>query len=73
MAGRMATIVVYDKGTRQVLAAIPLKESEPSIIHKGVGVRIFPEGTEPVFVDKGGVVSLKDNTYIVDLGHEEQL
>lgn len=70
----MVTIVVYEKDSRSVLAAIPMKEGESGILRKDVEFQIF-NGTEPVFEETPNGPILKNNTFIINLegkDHENQ-
>lgn len=59
----MTTVVVFDKNTRQVLAAIPLAEGEAAICRNDVGFQIF-NGTEPVFTETLTGPILAENKFI---------
>lgn len=64
--GVMTTIVVYEKDSRSVLAAIPIKDGEAGILRKDVEFQIF-NGTEPVFEETPNGPILKNNTFIINL------
>ncbi len=59
------TVVVYERNTRSVLAAIPMKEGEAGIRRKDVEFQIF-NGTEPVFEETPNGPILKNNTFIIN-------
>lgn len=60
------TVVVYEKNTGSVLAAIPMKDGEAGILRKDVEFQIF-NGTEPVFEETQDGSILKNNTFIINL------
>lgn len=62
----MVTVVVYEKDSRSVLAAIPMKEGESGILRKDVEFQVF-NGTEPVFEETPNGPILKNNTFIINL------
>lgn len=63
----MVTVVVYKEGSREVLAAIPIKDGEKGICKDDVGFQIF-NGTEPVFVETPDGLILKDNSFFINMG-----
>lgn len=64
--GIMVTVVVYEKDSRSVLAAIPMKEGETGILRKDVEFQVF-NGTEPVFEETPDGPILKNNSFIINL------
>lgn len=60
----MQTIVVFDKETRDILAALPLKDGAAGIIRDDVDFEIF-NGVEPVFVDTPTGPKLKANSFFL--------
>lgn len=62
----MVTVVVYEKDSRSVLAAIPMKEGETGILRKDVEFQVF-NGTEPVFEETPNGLILKNNSFIINL------
>lgn len=60
----MQTVVVYDRKTRDVLAAIPLKDGETAICRKDVEFTIYHD-TEPVFTETPTGPKLKTNAFIL--------
>lgn len=65
----MQTVVVYQKGTNEVIACVPLDGSE-GMARKDVGIKIY-NGTEPVLIEKDGYVAVSMNTFLIDLGKED--
>lgn len=59
----MTTVVVYEKKTRQVLAAIPMSEGEAAICREDVEFQIF-NGTEPIFTETPAGPILAENIFI---------
>ena len=62
----MKTVVVYQKGTKEVIACVPLDGSE-CIVRKDAEINVY-DGTEPVFTEKDGYVAVKTNAFLIDLG-----
>ena len=62
----MVTVVVYEKDSRSVLAAIPMKEGETGILRKDIEFQVF-NGTEPVFEETSNGPILKNNSFIINL------
>lgn len=62
----MQTVVVYQKGTNEIIACIPFDNSD-FIARKDVGIKVY-NGTEPVFTEKDGYVAVKSNAFLIDLG-----
>lgn len=65
----MQTVVVYQKGTNEVVACVSLDDSD-GIARKDVGIKVY-NGTEPVFIEKDGYVAVKTNAFLIDLGKGE--
>lgn len=65
----MQTVVVYQKGTNEVIACVPLDDSE-CIVRKDVEIKVY-DGTEPIFTEKDGYVAVKTNAFLIDLGKED--
>lgn len=65
----MATVVVYDKDTKQILAAIPIDGGD-AIARKDVEFRIY-NGTEPVFTETPMGPVLAENTFMINMGEEK--
>jgi len=71
----MFTIVVYEKKTRKVILAIPLRfendtnaKQESAILHNNYDYEVFAN-REPVFYeDSDGDICLKANCFIMDGG-----
>lgn len=63
----MTTVVVFEKNTRQVLAAIPLAEGEAAICRNDVEFQIFNE-TEPIFTETPVGPVLAENKFIFNYG-----
>lgn len=59
----MTTVVVYEKGNRAVLAAVPLAEGEAAICRNDVEFQIF-NGTEPIFTETPAGPILAENKFI---------
>ncbi len=66
----MTTVVVYEKGTREVIAAIPLANGEAAVCRKDVEFQIFND-TEPVFTEVPGGIILKANSFFLNMGGME--
>ncbi len=66
----MVTVVVYEKDSRSVLAAIPMKDGETGILRKDVEFRIF-NGMEPVFEETPTGPVLKNNSFFINLGGKD--
>lgn len=62
----MQTVVVYQKGTNEVIACVPLDGSE-CIVRKDVEIKVY-DGTEPIFTEKDGYVAVKTNAFLIDFG-----
>ena len=62
----MQTVVVYQKGTNEMIACVPLDGSK-GIARKDVVIKVY-NGTEPVFIEKDGYVDVKTNAFLIDLG-----
>lgn len=60
----MQTVVVFNKKTRDVLIALPLKDGETGIVQDDVDFAIF-NGVEPVFVETPAGPKLKENSFIL--------
>ena len=63
----MITVVVYEKGTRQILAAIPLCDGETGFCRNDVEWQIF-NGTEPVITETEDGPILKKDSFFINLG-----
>lgn len=63
----MITVVVYEKGTRQILAAIPLSENETGFCRNDVEFEIFND-TEPVITETKDGPILKKDSFFINLG-----
>lgn len=63
--GELEQIVVYEQGTNRVLAMIPLNGGNEAIVQKGIEIKAYEKGTEPVLIGKNGQVALKPNAVIV--------
>lgn len=61
----MITVVVFDKETREVIAAIPIKNGEPAVCRNDVEFQIF-NGTEPVFAETEQGITLAENIIIIN-------
>lgn len=59
----MKTVVVYQKGTKEVIACVPLDGSE-CIVRKDAEINVY-DGTEPVFTEKDGYVAVNTNAVFV--------
>ncbi len=57
------TVVIFDKGTREVLAALRVG-GRKALCKKGVGFATF-NGSEPVFADDGGRLTLRKDACIL--------
>jgi hypothetical protein len=58
-------VAVYRADTKEILAYIPLVTGEDGFVKDGIEFKLYPKGTEPVFVDMGnGLITLKDNVTI---------
>ena len=66
----MITVVVYEEGSRRVLAAIPLDERETAICRNDIGFQVF-RGTEPVFTETEDGPILKENSFFINFGGNE--
>lgn len=64
--GDMQTVVVYQKGTNEVIACVPLDGSE-CIVRKDAEIKVY-DGTEPVFTEKDGYVAVNTNAFFMDFG-----
>ena len=62
----MQTVVVYQKGTNEVIACVPLDGSE-GMARKDVGIKVY-NGTEPILIEKDGYVAVDTNAFLIDLG-----
>lgn len=62
----MQTVVVYEKGTREIIACVPMDGSE-GIVRKDVQFRVY-NGTEPIFTEIDGKVLLNENAFIIKNG-----
>ena len=60
------TVVVYDAETKEILAAIPLEDKKTAVVKKGVQFKLF-KGTEPTFQNQDGVLTVNENTFIVNM------
>lgn len=60
----MQTVVVYDRKTRDVVAAIPLQEGETAICRNDVEFTIYRD-TDPVFIETPTGPKLKANSFIL--------
>lgn len=60
----MQTVVVFDKKTKDVLVALPLKDGAMGIVRKDVDFKIF-NGVEPVFVEAPTGPKLKANSVLL--------
>lgn len=60
----MQTVVVFNKKTREILVALPLKDGEAGIVRDDVDFAIF-NGVEPVFVETPTGPKLKENSFIL--------
>ena len=65
----MQTVVVYQKGTDEIIACVPLDGSE-CIVRKDVEIKVY-NGTEPVFTEKDGYVAVKRNAFLINLRKED--
>lgn len=61
------TVVVYDKKSREVIAAVPVDGGKSAICRKDVALQIF-NGTEPVFEEIPSGIALKRNAFFVNMG-----
>lgn len=67
----MITVVVYERETRQILAAIPLSENgETGFCRNDVECEIFND-TEPVITETEDGPILKKDSFIINLGGSE--
>lgn len=66
----MTTVVVYEKGTRDVIAAIPLADGETAVCRNDVEFQIF-NGTDPVFEEVPGGIILKANSFFLNMGDDK--
>lgn len=57
----MKTIVVFDKDTREILLALPLKDGKLGIAKDGIDFQIYDN--EPVFENRDGSVFLSKNKF----------
>lgn len=57
------TVVIFDKGTKEIIACIPLADGETAICRKDVDFQIY-NGTEPIFTETGNGVVLNTNAFI---------
>lgn len=64
----MITVVVTDKETKEVIACVP--EYGEVICRNDVEISVF-RNTEPVFADTPNGPVLKDNTFIISLGEND--
>ena len=62
----MQTVVVYQKGTNEIIACVPLDGSE-CIVRKDVEIKVY-DGIEPVFIEKEGYVAVNTNAFFMDFG-----
>lgn len=60
----MQTVVVYQKGTNEVIACVPLDGSE-GMARKDVVVKVY-NGTKPVFTEKDGYVAVNTNAALMN-------
>lgn len=65
----MQTVVVYQKGTDEIIACVPLDGSE-CIVRKDAEIKVY-NGTEPVFTEKDGYVAVKRNAFLINLRKED--
>lgn len=65
----MQTVVVYQKGTNEVIACVPLDGSE-GMARKDVGIKVY-DGIEPVLIEKDGYVAVSMNTFLIDFGRRD--
>lgn len=61
----MRTIVVYDKKTENVIAAIP--EHGEAILRNDIDVSIY-DGTEPIFTETQSGVKLSKRKFMINPG-----
>ncbi len=60
----MQTVVVYNRSTHDVIAAIPIDEGETAICRNDVEFALY-RGTEPVFIDTPDGPKLKMNAFML--------
>lgn len=58
------TVVLFDKGTKEILACVPLS-GQDCICRKDVDFKVYNE-TEPIFTETPNGIVLNENAFLIN-------